>query len=188
MSRTGKKDDSLETLHRKCTPNRTEQLQVSDRVHSINGWCVVGLCHEFGPDFHSRLLPARDRSWSPASEGSPCVVLPSGTTIFQGMVERMTNELKALAPSTRRSILSTSSQTETSSLSLRKFPVARKCCSSLISVVNATGIHDTSFSSNMKNYVYIRKELFVNVVLSSVTTMFQEMVERMMNNRRLWHH
>ena len=27
------------------------------------------------------------------------VVLSSGTTIFQGMVERMTNELKALAPS-----------------------------------------------------------------------------------------
>ena len=70
-----KKDCSSKTIHRKCTPNRTEQLQVSDRVHSVNGWCVVGSCHELGPDFHSRLLLTRDRSWSPASEGSPCVVL-----------------------------------------------------------------------------------------------------------------
>ena len=31
------------------------------------------------------------------------VVLSSGMTIFQGMVERMTNELTALAPSTMRS-------------------------------------------------------------------------------------
>ena len=40
------------------------------------------------------------------------VVLSSGTTIFQGMFQRMTNELKALAPTTRISILSTSCQTE----------------------------------------------------------------------------
>ena len=53
------------------------------------------------------------------------VVLARSTTIFRGMVERMTNELTALAPSTLRSrwllrfggsILSTSSQIETSSL------------------------------------------------------------------------
>ena len=81
----------------------------------------------------------------------------------------------------RRSILSTSSQTEESSLSLRTFPVARKCCASLISVVDPSGIHDTTFSSNMKNDVYIRKELYVNVVLSSVSTMFHEIVERMTN-------
>ena len=58
------------------------------------------------------------------------VVLSSGTTFCQGMVARMTNELTALAPSTMRSrwllrfggsILSTSSQTETPSLSRRKF-------------------------------------------------------------------
>ena len=36
----------------------------------------------------------------------------------------------------------------------------------------ASGIHDTSFSSNMKIDVYIRKELHANVVLSSGTTMF----------------
>ena len=36
----------------------------------------------------------------------------------------------------------------------------------------ASGIHDTSFSSNMKINVYIRKELYANVVLSSGTTMF----------------
>ena len=56
------------------------------------------------------------------------VVLASGTTIFQGMVERMTKELTALAPCTMRSrwllrfagsVFSTSSQTETSSLSQR---------------------------------------------------------------------
>ena len=33
------------------------------------------------------------------------VVLSSGTTIFQGMVERMTNVLTALAPSTLKSRL-----------------------------------------------------------------------------------
>ena len=35
----------------------------------------------------------------------------------------------------------------------------------------ASGIHDTSFSSNMKIDVYIRKELYGNVMLSSGTTM-----------------
>ena len=33
----------------------------------------------------------------------------------------------------------------------------------------------------MKNDVYIRKELYVNVVLSSGTTMCREIVERMTN-------
>ena len=36
----------------------------------------------------------------------------------------------------------------------------------------ASGFHDTSFQSNMKCYVNIRKELYANVVLSSGTTMF----------------
>ena len=43
----------------------------------------------------------------------------------------------------------------------------------------ATGIHASSFPGKMKSDVYIRKELYVNVVLSSGTTMFQEIVERM---------
>ena len=74
------------------------------------------------------------------------VVLSGGTAIFQGIVERMTNELTALAPSTMRSrwllrfgmnwrILSTSSQTETSSLSALNVSIAWKCCSSQISLV-----------------------------------------------------
>ena len=33
----------------------------------------------------------------------------------------------------------------------------------------------------MKSDVYIRKELYVNVVLSSGTTMFREVLERMTN-------
>jgi len=45
--------------------------------------------------------------------------------------------------------------------------------------IQASGIHDTSFQSNMKCYVNIRKELNAFVVLSSGTTMFQRIVERM---------
>ena len=45
----------------------------------------------------------------------------------------------------------------------------------------ASGFHDTSFLNNMKSDVYIRKELFVNVVLSSGATMFREIVDRMTN-------
>ena len=45
----------------------------------------------------------------------------------------------------------------------------------------ACGVHDTSFRSNMKRDVHIRKELYANVVLSSGTTMFREIVERITN-------
>ena len=45
----------------------------------------------------------------------------------------------------------------------------------------STGINDTSFQSNMKCHVYIRKDLYDNVVVSSGTTIFQGMVERMTN-------
>ena len=99
------------------------------------------------------------------------VVLSSGTTKFQEMGERMTNELTTLATSTmkikvvapperkhtvsiERSILSslstflqvwiskgdgscpsrTSSQTETSALSVLNVSVASKCCSSQVSL------------------------------------------------------
>ena len=41
------------------------------------------------------------------------------------------------------------------------------------------GINDTSFHSNMKCHACIRKDLYDNVVLSSGTTIFQGMVERM---------
>ena len=40
----------------------------------------------------------------------------------------------------------------------------------------ASGIHDTSFQSNTKCCVHIRKELYANVVLPSGTTMFQRIV------------
>ena len=41
-----------------------------------------------------------------------------------------------------------------------------------------SGFHDTSFQSNMKGDVYIRKESYTNAVSSGGTTMFQEIVER----------
>ena len=66
--------------------------------------------------------------------------------LFQGIVERMTNELTALVSSTMRSrwllrfsmnwrMLSTSSQTETSSLSALNVFFTWKCCSSQMSLV-----------------------------------------------------
>ena len=45
-------------------------------------------------------------------------------------------------------------------------------------------IHDTSFPSNMKCYVNIRKELFADVVLSSGTTTFQRIGEHMTKELR----
>ena len=59
------------------------------------------------------------------------VVLSGGTAIFQRIVERMTNKLTALTPSTMRS--RTFSQTETSSLSTINVSFTWKCCSSQIS-------------------------------------------------------
>ena len=44
-----------------------------------------------------------------------------------------------------------------------------------------SGIHDTSFQYIMKCDVYIRKDLYDNVVPPGGTTIFQRMVERMMN-------
>ena len=118
---------------------------------------------------------------------TPCRAV-NGTTLFQGMVERMMNQLTALAPSTMRarfllrfrmdwsSILSTSSQTETSSLSFRTFPVARKCCSSLFYWYTSQRNPLHFFP---KCDVDIRKESYASVVLTSGTTMFRETVERM---------
>ena len=75
-----------------------------------------------------------------------------------------------------------SSQTEKSSLSALNVSIALKCFPIQVSLVKkASGVHDTSFWSNMKCDIYIRKELCANVVLSSATTMFQEIVERMTN-------
>ena len=56
---------------------------------------------------------------------------------------------------------------KTSSLSALNVSITWECCSS-----QSCGIHDTSFSSNMKSDVCIRKELYADVVLSSGTTMF----------------
>merc|ERR1712136_229913 len=52
--------------------------------------------------------------------------------------------------------------------------------------IQAREIHDTSFQSNMKCYVNIRKELYANVVLSSGTTTFQRIVERMTKKLTAW--
>ena len=60
--------------------------------------------------------------------------------------------------------------------------VALKCFPRQASLESkASGIHDTSFRSNMKRDVYIRMELYANVVLSSGTTMFRETVECITN-------
>ena len=59
------------------------------------------------------------------------VVSLGGTTIFQGVVEHMTNEMAALAPFTMRSrwlLRFAGSQTVTSSLSRRSFPL----CGSIV--------------------------------------------------------
>ena len=120
------------------------------------------------------------------------VVLSSGATIFQGMVERMTIGLMALAPSTMRSrlLLRISMDwridlvyelpEETSSLSRRIFPLRGSFVPAKFHWRRSQRIHDTSFRSNMKRDVYIRKELY-DVVLSSGTTMLREIVERMTN-------
>ena len=62
------------------------------------------------------------------------VVLSSGTKMFQGTVERMTDELMALVPSTMRSrwLLHL---TETSSLSALNVSIALKCYSSQVSLI-----------------------------------------------------
>ena len=74
----------------------------------------------------------------------------------------------------------TCSQTETSSLSAtERFRSTSFFFQSVSLALIASGILDTSSLSNMKIDVYIRKELYANVVLSSGTTMFQEIVERM---------
>ena len=76
----------------------------------------------------------------------------------------------------------TSSQTETPSMSALNASVALKCFLSQASLVTkASGVHDTPFQSNMKRDVYIRRELHANVVWSSGTTMFREIVERITN-------
>ena len=61
------------------------------------------------------------------------VVLSGAMTMFQGIVEHMTNELTALAPSTMKS--RTFSQTETPSLSTLNVSFTWKCCSSQISML-----------------------------------------------------
>ena len=60
--------------------------------------------------------------------------------------------------------------------------VALKCLPSQASLVTiASGVRDTSFRSNMKRDVYNRKNMYVKGVLSSGTTMFREIVERITN-------
>ena len=89
------------------------------------------------------------------------VVLSSGTNKFQGMVECITNDLTARAPSTMRSrwLLHL---TETSSLLALNVPS--------FDDKEACRIYDTSFQSNIECDVYTCKESCDNIVF---TTMFQ---------------
>jgi len=60
----------------------------------------------------------------------------------------------------------------------RTFPLL-KCFPASFIGTQASGVHDTSFHNIMKCDVDIRVNLYANVVLSSGTTMFQEIGERM---------
>ena len=105
-------------------------------------------------------------------------VLSSGTNMFQGMVERMTNELTALAPSMMRSRRMLH-LTETSSLSTLNVSIPLKCHSSQVSLrKKKPAFHNTCVQSNTKCDVHIRKELYANTVLPNGTTMFQVIIER----------
>ena len=75
----------------------------------------------------------------------------------------------------------TCSQTETSSLSVPNVSVARVFFLSCVIGKATNGFHDTSFQYIMKCDVYIRKDLYNNVVLSGGTTISHRMFERMTN-------
>ena len=70
------------------------------------------------------------------------------------------------------------------------FGVERFQCTSVFPAIficiKASGTIDTSSSNNMKIDVYIRKKLYANVALSSGTTMFQRIVERMLKELTRW--
>ena len=121
------------------------------------------------------------------------VVVSSGTTIFQGMVERMANELTALAPFTMSSrlLLRFSMDWRTDLVYeladgnivavTPNISAAWKYCSSQVSLAKKPADpRHLFFRSNMKRDVHIRKEL-CDVVLSSGTTMFREILERITN-------
>ena len=151
-------------------------------------------CRGWLVEFRTLFPVLRDvRRWYPR-EFVRHVVLSGGTTIFQRIMEHMTNELTALAPSTmtsRRLLRFASSRTETSSLSRRTFPLCGSIVpatfsqteTSSLSAPNvscgvkvlfqpcftskeASGVHDTSFRCFMKCDVTSAKFLYVNVVPS----------------------
>ena len=106
----------------------------------------------------------------------------------------MTNELTALAPSTMRSrwllrfgvdwsiyLVYVLPDGNIITVGAERFHYVEVLLQPNFTGKGASGIHDTSSSSNMKFDIYIRKELYAKVVLSSGTTMFQEIVQRMTN-------
>ena len=101
------------------------------------------------------------------------VVLSSGTTMSREIVERMTNELTMLAPSTMKTYEFPDGNNST--VGAERF----RCVEVLFQP--CPGIHDTSLQYIMKSDVYIRKDLYDNVVPPGGTTIFQRMVERMTN-------
>ena len=112
------------------------------------------------------------------------VVLSRGTTIFRGMVERMTNELTALARSTMTSRWLLRFDMDWRMDLVNELPdrniisVAWKCYSRQASLLTkasgATPLFGAAWNATFK-------ELYANVVLSSGTTMFLEIVERVTN-------
>ena len=76
------------------------------------------------------------------------VVSLGGTTTFQGVVEHMTNEMTALAPSTMRSrwlLRFAGSQTVTSSLSRRSFPLCRSVVPTTFSQTETSSLSFRTF-------------------------------------------
>ena len=91
------------------------------------------------------------------------------------MTTRSSNRLRNL---TRRRL--SSSQTLTAPLLALNVSVARRCCSSQVSLAKkASAVLDTSFLNKMKCDVDSRKNLYTSVVSSGGTAMFQRTSERM---------
>ena len=86
-------------------------------------------------------------------------------------------ELKSTAESSDR-FIPISSQTETSSLHRRRTFLSHECLPASSIGIHSSGLHDTSSQYNMKYYVNIGEEFFVNVVVPGGTTMFQRIFER----------